>query len=471
MLTRAAFIALVLATSACASTAGDAGFDDVRGDVRGRIGKHVVWNAGNAQDAEAAKAVDELLAKPLTADAAVQVALLENRLLQAKYAELGVAQAELVQAGLLSNPVFDAALRFPAGGGKPEIDASVVTDFLKILFLPLRVRVARAEVEAAKLAVTGDVLDLAGETRAAYLELQADVQLVEMWQQIVQSTAASYEAAKALRAAGNTRDMDLDRERALHDRSLLQLADAQVAATGARERLNVLMGLWGERTSWTLSPRLPAIPKETVELADLESRAVAASLDLARARREIEATAFGLGVADASRLFSDAATAGATAEREEGEWSVGPTVSLPIPLFDQGQGRVAEAQARLRGRLAGYYALAVQVRATARASAQAFLSARSKAIFYRDEVLPLATRLVNEAQRQYNAMQIGVFELLQEKERQIHAGRRLIEAQRDYWLTRADLQQLFDGRLPRKAPKRSSQSSEESGTGSRGDHP
>jgi outer membrane protein, heavy metal efflux system len=451
----------VLLVAACATVPGDAGFDDVRVDVERRTGGRIAWNAGTAQDAEVSKSVDALLAKPLTLAAAVQIALLENRRLQARYAELGIAQAHLAQAGLLGNPVFDAALRFPAGGGKPEIDASVVTHFLKVLFLPLRVRVATAEVEAAKLGVTGDVLELAGRTRAAFVELQADLQLAEMWRQVAESTAASYDAAKALRAAGNTRAMDLDRERAFHDRSLLQLADARSAAADARERLNVLMGLWGEKTGWTLSPRLPDVPKETVELADLESRAVAASVDLARARREIEATALGLGVTDATRFLSDDAKAGASAEREAGEWSVGPTVSLPIPLFDQGQGRIAQAQARLRGRLADYYALAVEVRAAARRAAQTFLSARSKAVFARDEVLPLAGRLVNEAQLQYNAMQIGVFELLQEKARQIQAGRRSVEAQRDYWLARAELQQLLDGKLPRLAAERPAEAADD----------
>lgn len=461
-LARALVLGFALIGTACASTSADAGFDDVRNEVKTRLGKRVSWNSGGSPRGVAAQEVDRILARPLTAEDAVQVALLENRALQARYAELGVAQADLVQAGLLSNPVLGLGLRFPAGGGPTEIDGTFVTDFLRILFSPLRLRAASAEVEAAKLQVTGSVLELAGQTRETFLDYQASEQLAELWEEVVQSTAGSYEAAKALHEAGNITDLDLGRERALHDASRVELADARLAAADARERLNVLMGVWGDRTGWTAPPRLPPVPAETVELDDLEARAVAASLDLARSRRQIESRAYALGSTDVTRLFSGESNVGIGAEREE-EWEVGPTIEVPLPLFDQGQGRVANAQAVLRRELDAYHALAVEVRAAARAAAQAFLSARSKAIFYRDEVLPLRTRLVNAAQLQFNAMQIGVFELLQEKERQIRAGQRFVDAQREYWIARAELQQLLDGKLPRRRAIRAPIGDEETG--------
>ena len=101
--------ALLLLLSGCATFDQRAGFSDVRTAVEERSGKRVAWNLGTELDAEAAEDVRRLLAGPLTADAAIQVALLNNRGLQATYAELGVAQADVVQAGLLTNPVFDGA--------------------------------------------------------------------------------------------------------------------------------------------------------------------------------------------------------------------------------------------------------------------------------------------------------------------------------------------------------------------------
>jgi cobalt-zinc-cadmium efflux system outer membrane protein len=138
---------------------------------------------------------------------------------------------------------------------------------------------------------------------------------------------------------------------------------------------------------------------------------------------------------------------GVGAEREEG-WKVGPVLSVPIPLFDQGQARVGRAVAELRRSQQEYYALAVRVRATARAVRDRMLGAQDRALYYRDILLPLQERIVNEAQLQYNAMQIGIFHLLRDRERQIETGVAYVGALREYWLARADLLHISSGRLP-----------------------
>src|SRR5207247_7082962 len=122
--------------------------------VEARSGKRVVWHLGTERDAHVAQEVQALLQDTLTIDGAIQVALLNNRNLQALYAELGVAQADLVQAGLLKNPVFDGAVRFLVGGGGPaKVDLDVALDFLEIFYLPLRKRVPAARLEETNLRV------------------------------------------------------------------------------------------------------------------------------------------------------------------------------------------------------------------------------------------------------------------------------------------------------------------------------
>jgi len=140
---------------------------------------------------------------------------------------------------------------------------------------------------------------------------------------------------------------------------------------------------------------------------------------------------------------------GASAEREPVEgWRVGPVLSVPIPLFDQGQARVARAMVELRRAQHEYYALAVRIRATARAVQERMRGAQDRAVYYRDILLPLRERIVNEAQLQYNAMQIGVVQLLREREQQIETSVAYVDALREYWLARADLEQMSGGRLP-----------------------
>lgn len=126
------------------SIRGTFNLPEVEQTVSQRIGQQVYLRSGGEADQAVEQKLDELLAKPLDADTAVQVALLNNRRLQAVYEELGVAQADLVEAGLLKNPIFDGSVRFAEGAvGKPTIDLGVAFEFLDVLFVGLRTQQAQ----------------------------------------------------------------------------------------------------------------------------------------------------------------------------------------------------------------------------------------------------------------------------------------------------------------------------------------
>jgi cobalt-zinc-cadmium efflux system outer membrane protein len=444
------FALLVLSTG-CATFDPKAGFPEMSASVEERSGMQVVWNAGTELDAQVAQKVRALLADKLTSDAAVQVALLNNRELQATYAEMGVAQADLVQAGLLKNPIFDIGVLFPLSGGVAKLELLTAIDFLHILYMPLRKRVAAARFADAKLQVTGGVLDSAATVRAAFYRHQANEQMLELLQSIAQGLALSLDVAQRLHEAGNITDLDLARERALAEEAKLRLRAAEIAVRQSREQLNILMGLWGKSTAWEIDRRLPDIPEQPISLEGLESQALRQSIDLASARQRIIVAGEQLGFSRATALVPELAL-GASAERESGpeggSWEVGPVVAFEIPLFDQGQARIGRSSAELRRTQQEYYALGVRIRSTVRAVREGVRGAQDRAVYYRDILLPLRERIVNDTQLQYNAMQLGVFDLLQARERQIQAGVGYIEALRDYWLARTKLGQILSGRLP-----------------------
>jgi cobalt-zinc-cadmium efflux system outer membrane protein len=439
----------LLALGGCATVPRATDFPDVEKAVAERTGgQRVHWNQGTPDDRAVQAIVRDMLQKELTAGEAVQIALLNNRGLQATYADLGVAQAEVVQAGLLKNPVFDGDVKFPLSGGGTKADLSVVQDFLDVLLIPLRKKVAQAAFESAKLRVTGAVLDLAARTRTAFYAHQAAEQTLELRRTVVAATGASYDLAQRLRRAGNITELDLAQERALYEQSKLDLSRAEVAVLDTRERLNVLMGLWGEQVTWRAAARLPDPPAdEDVPTEGVERRAVERSLELAVARNEVEAAARTLGIRRSFGLLPEASL-GAAAEREnEGGWSVGPAFSLPIPLFDQGQAAAASAGAELARARERYAATAVEVRSAARAARNRLLATRSQANYYRQVLLPLRRQITEQTQLQYNAMQVGAFQLLQAKRDEVEAGVAYIEALRDYWVARAGLNQITSGRL------------------------
>jgi len=444
-------VSMAVGLGGCMAIAVDphAGFPQVSQLVSERAGKEVAWTPGTEEAPPALEAIKARLQDGLSEDEAIQIALLNNRNLQALYTRLGIAQADLVQASLLHNPVFDAAAGFPVGGGIVDLNFGVAMDFIDFLYTPLRKRVATARFEETKLRVAAEVLDFAWRTQTAFSRHQANEQMLEMRRQVAASTAASFVLAQRMREAGNLRELDLASEQALAEEAKLDLRLAEIAVRESREQLSTLMGLWGEEAqAWTVVPtRLPEPPREPPDAERLESRAIERSLDLAAAEQLIVAAAENVGLDRASGLFPEVIVGG-KGERDAPEWEPGPTFTLPLPFFDRGQARVARAQAELRQARELRYALAVRIRAVTRTTRDRLAGYRDRALQYRDVLLPVRHRVLQETQLQYNAMQVGPLDLFRAKEQQVEAAVRYIAALQEYWMAQADLALILAGRLP-----------------------
>lgn len=463
--------AFLLLPTGCRSTSPAEPFADVRMEVASRTPHDIIWNRLDAGADEIDSAVADLLSRELTADSAAQVALLNNRRLQATYARLGLAQADLIQAGLLENPIFSGVFRW-APGKQHVFDFSVVQDFLDILLRRLEMELAKTELEAAKAEVVAEVIDVAATAKRAFYDYVANEQRIALWEATLLAMKSSYEMAQALRQAGNIPEVDLLNEQATYERVKLELARDQARRVHFRERLNRLMGLWRRVDAWTAVAALPPIPESEWDDAAIEQRALAASLDLKNAYLEVEAAAkqfrvaevmevlprfdLGLGMElekeESVELVEHKRRSGSKYELREVPgpteiWS-GPEISIAIPIFDQGQAARAAGRAEIERRFERYTALAIETRSAARELAFRAANARQRAIFHRDVFVPLRQTITEETQLRYNAMFDGVFRLLHAKEREIEAQRQYIEALRDYWRAQADLEQLTMGSLP-----------------------
>lgn len=450
MRTRALGLAALLAVVVgCASTSAKPRFDDVARDVRSRSGHNVRWDQGGAQDREAEKAIDDLLRRELTADGAVQVALLSSPRLRAKFEELAIAQADLVQAGLLKNPVFSVGrTAWEMEHLGPNLFFAVEQDFLDILTLPLRKRVAGAELEATKLEVGDHVLELAAEVREAFYQAQAAEQIVAMRRLIEDAAKTSAELARRQYEAGNMNDLSLNTELGLAAQTALERRRAEGEAATFREKLNKGMGLWGPRTAWTASARLPELPKEEPPLDHLESVAVGQRLDVGAARRNVQAVGYALSLAKTTRwtgTVNVAVEAGRLSHNKK--FSFGPSVALEIPLFDQRQAAIARLEAFERQAEDDLRALAIDVRADVRAARARVLTSRGIVEEYGKVIVPIRENIVRFSQEQYDAMLLGVYQLIQAKQSEFAAYREYIEALRDYWIARSDLERAIGGRL------------------------
>jgi cobalt-zinc-cadmium efflux system outer membrane protein len=439
-------LATLVALTACATEPEDAGFGDVARTIGARIPQRVVWNGGTPADREVDQAVAALLSRPLDAENAVQIALLRNRGLQASYAELGLAQADLVEAGLLQNPVFNASVRFPnAAHLATDVELGLTQSFLNLLLRPSKQQIARAQAEATKLRVSAGVLDLVAEVRTAFVRLQAAQALIALLRDRAGASDAAASLAKLLHDAGNFSELDLARQQADAEMTRTELADAAAEAAADREELNRLMGLFGADTRWTVSDKLADPPPDTLPYDRLEALAISGNLRIAALRKQAEASASALGIIRDYGWLTDVQLGVSTEQQPEGFRVTGPTLQLPIPLFDRGQAARQRASMALQQNENQMAQLAIEVRSHVRAIRDRLIRTRDLIDRYHAVVVPLQRRMVALGVQQYNFMLLGPFDLLRSKQDEIAASRRLIEATRDYWIARAELDHVLSG--------------------------
>jgi outer membrane protein TolC len=457
MLRLTALAASALVLSGCASFSPDGGFGKVAGLARERTGQAVAWLRSEADAGSVQARVAELLEEPLTVDGAVELALLNNRGLQASFGELGIAESELVRAGRLRNPSFNFGRL--AGGGVVEIDRAVMFDVLGLLTMPVAKEVEQQRFEQAQLQAAHEAVGVAAEARRAYFSALAAQELVKYYQQVKDAADASNELAKRMLQAGNFSKLAQMREQAFYADATSQLARAQHQVVAERERLTRALGLWGSQVDYRLPERLPALPQQPAEPKDAEQTAMDKRLDVLAARRSAESTARSLGLTRATR-FVNVLDIGYQNKSVTGEPRAnGYEIELELPLFDFGSARAARAEATYMQAVHRAAQVAIDARSEVRESYSAYRTAYDLARHYRDEIVPLRKRISEENLLRYNAMLIGVFELLADSREQVMSVTGAIEALRDFWIAETDLQTALTGRSPGKgsvlAPSRS----------------
>ena len=442
-------VAIAVATlllAGCASFSPDGGFGPVENAVRERTGQEAKW-VRSEDDANSVRArVKELLAQPLSAESAVQIALINNPGLQAAYAEMGVAEADLVQASRWSGPTFSfARLR---RGDQTEFERSVFFDILGLIRIPLETKAQEKRFEAAKARAAGQALGLALDTRKAFFGAVAAREAVRYMEQVKEAAEASAELARRMAAVGNWSKLNQQREQLFYAETTAQLARVRRLQASARERLIRQMGLHGEALAFQLPERLPELPKAPRDTGDLEAQALAQRLDVQGARQEAEALAQALGLTKVTRyvdLFELGLHNNSDAPHPKQR---GWEIELRIPIFDFGGARVARAEHLYMQAVNRAADSAIRARSEVREAYSAYRTAFDLTRHYRDEIVPLRKRISEEMLMRYNGMLASVFELLSDARDSVMSVNAYIEALRDFWLAESDLQAALTSGSP-----------------------
>ena len=443
-----AVLAGALTLGACSTFSPDGGMSVAANVAEQELHKEVVA-IRTQDDASSARArVQHLLKRPLTADTAVQIALLNNRGLQAAYNELGIAESVRMQQSLPPNPSF--SISRISGSVETEIASQIVGNIIALATLPVRAEIATDRFRQAQLFAALETLRVAGKTRRVFYRAVTARQQVDLLTQANSAAATTTQLAKRLGETGAMNKLDQAREQVFYADLTAQLASARQRATSAREELIRSLGLWGSDLAFTLPNSLPALPKRPRTLPAVEQEAVSHRVDLQIARIELETLAKSYGLTKATR-FINVLEAGyadkVTTSKETGEQirDRGFTVTFEAPLFDFGETRHREAEQiymQVVNRLAEK---AINVRSEARDRYQNYRSAYDIAAHYQREVLPLRKIISDEMILRYGAMQVDVFPLLIEARQRIAANAAAVEAQRNFWLASTDLSAAING--------------------------
>ena len=443
------FIGVAVIVAGCAQVPKEAGFNDVKDLVEQRVEYRIHWNQETEADREVESAIDELLKNVLTPEAAVQIALLNNPNLQAIYEDLGVTQADVVEAGLLENPVLFGQARFPNRSEEStNYEFGITQNFLNILMQPARKKLSAIRFEQVKLHVADEVIRMVADVRRTYYSALGARQVRDLRNEITSAARSSFELAQRLHSAGNISDLELARENAHFEQSRLDLANSETALLDAHEQLTRIMGFWGSQTSWRLPAQLPDIPTDEIPMEHLESMAIENRLDLAAEKKAVEALAQALGITIDWRWIGQIEV-GISREREtDRTWVTGPALAIELPIFNQRQADIARLEAQLRRSQNRLTAQAINIRSEVRSLRNRLIMQRNLIKHYRSSVLPLREQIVDLTLKNYNYMLTGAFDLLMAKQQEFEAYQKYLEAVRDYWIIRADMQRSLGGRLP-----------------------
>ena len=433
-----------------AYTEPKAGFANVSNQTSTSIGKRTAFAQTQAENVVLKKQVHGMVhRKTISADTAVQVALLNNKGLQAAYANVGLSAADAWQQSTPENPVVSIGI---LGIGAAElglyraIEGMFATNILDAKTRKQRVALADINFRSAQLGAVNDTLTLANQTRQAWINAVSAFEAASYLKRAKATSDAGSELASKLGETGALNKAGQAREHAFNAELAGQLAKARLNATRAKEDLTKLMGLWGTGVDYYVPDALPALPRSVGRITNIEGKALRNRLDLQVAKLGLEAQAAAFGLTDQTQLLTDLEIiAGFETEREAGggetETETTPQIELEfaIPIYDTGKARMRKAELMYLQAANVLAEKAVNVRSEARGAEVSYHASYKIARHYRDVLVPLRKTVEEEGLLSYNGMITNTFELLTDVREKLGASLEAANAKREFFMAQADL--------------------------------
>lgn len=411
--------------------------------VQKRIDKHVCWH----KDDEILSYINFLLEEDIDCGAAVQIALLNNPRIQASFEEIGVAQADVIQAGLFRNPILAGFVRFPVNNNSAtNTEISATQSFIELFLIPLRKKVAEREFEKAQAQAAHMVVELAFDVQECFYTLQAELAKHDLLEQLAEIQLLSHTIKERQYNAGNTTQLAVQA-------SMRELLEAKLALSVSKnvlaelgQRLNELLGMRLTQQPWHIVKQLPELPRMECKREVLEKRAFSQRLDLAKQRLELKRL-FEMGETKRWWAYTNPEVGVSYEKDAEGLTGVGPSLSMSLPFFDHGQADRARLIACLKQSQHELVAKELEVAKEVRLGYERLVTNRAKVELLQNELVPLQEQMVAMSQKYYNVMGLGVYQLLQAKQQELQARVALYSALQEYWQSKISLERAVGGQI------------------------
>lgn len=491
MLSRAVtrpLVALALLAAGCATVETGRDYQQARTLVGEGTGVGTLYDP--AAEDQVAEAVHARLEDGLTIDEAVEVALLNNRALQAMFQDIGMARADVVQAGLLTNPSLSMLVQFPEGGGRSKIDFGIAQQIADLWQIPQRTKIAQADLEATVLRVAQQAVDLAADTRIQCLRLQSLERLLAIQTESLQLARESLRLAEAKVRAGEASQLDLNLAKAgLSEVELLGI-DAQRQHQLAYLRLKRMLALSRTGEMWNLTGELVDLPPPTESEGECVERALTDRLD-ARIAAEKVTSAEAVWEKEKWAVFPNV-TVGLSGERSENrsqpgrnvladtarasiangaltgpdiqsraqrrqersqiiDLILGPSFDITLPIWDQNQARIARAQFAWDQKRKEQESLLDSIAEEVLAASVALRSAAQQRRLYDESLLPQSRENLKAVRSAYAGGELGMVALIESQEAAIRVERAYLDVVRDLAIARVELERAVGGRLNTKS--------------------
>ena len=479
---RSCVVLLAGLTCSCARVDHTAEFRQAAGQMKTASGLETPWGDGaEPQDLT----LDDGGVLPL--DRAVALALRNNRSLRADMETIASAKADLVQAGLLSNPMLTVMARFPEGGGRASLDFGLSKDIADLWLIPSRKRAAQRMLQRTILSFTDSAVALINEVKTTYYTVGYQTTAIELQNRNIRVLRETVELAQARFRAGDTSQLDVNLTRSRLIEAQLELLALQTEYGTSQRTLLRMMGVAAFPGEWRFQPielpRLTAAEDESV----VENTALERRLDVQAAWWEVEAAAaeveqqrlrlfpsLGLGLSatrverratPGRKLLADTARASAAngaltapdiqsrAERrrersQEIDAVLGPSIEVPLPIFDQNQAQVAKAQARARELKQRYEEIQQRVVEGVRTALYTYRLAQERVRVFKESLLPQQEANLRFAEKSYQAGQETILTVLLAQEALIRSQLSAAAAERDLAVSSANLERQLAGQIP-----------------------